>query len=350
MRLSGKRGDQVSLHFSEEINRETRELDPFTNRSARATDTLIFAGEGVEEFEPRFTYHGFRYVEVAGWDGPVLPGYFTACTLHCDFKKVGDFQCDDPSVNRLLSNILWGVRSNAVSYPTDCPMRDERTPCQHDVVVYFDIASQMFDAGLYFRRFAENTLAERGDCGWTGAQLTIAWFLYNWFGDKRYIEQCFNTLKTYVHNCEQDYPEICDKYFGDWCAPKDNADGGYECAFSYVAPTCTALMYYQTWEYCQLAEAMGEEAEVAWAKARMAWCRLLTKSISIMPKKDGMTKENRPLLCCRCTLVWCRRKSMTKLCRPWWTVLPVRAVTWIPAFMVPSIWRWLWLPKVIWMW
>ncbi len=268
MRLSGKAGDEVSLHFSEEINRETRELDPFTNRTAKATDTVIFSGKGVDEFEPRFTYHGFRYVEVTGWEGPVLPGYFTACTLHCDMPQTGDFTCDDPSINQLFNNILWGVRGNAVSYPTDCPMRDERTPCQHDVVVYFDLASHFYDAGMYFRRFAHYTLLPKGNAGWEGAQVTIAWFLYNWFGDRSYLEECYDTLRTYVHNCEADYPELCGSGFGDWCAPKENADGGYLCAFSYVAPTCTALMYYQTDLFGKIAKALGHDEELAWVEAR----------------------------------------------------------------------------------
>lgn len=309
LRLKGKSGEKVILRFSEEINRDTGELDPFTNRTARATDTYIFSGEGIEEYEPHFTYHGFRYVEVSGWDGPVLPGYFTACTLHCDFRKVGEFTCDDPSINRLMSNILWGIRSNAVSYPTDCPMRDERTPCQHDVVVYFDIASQMFDAGLYFRQFAENTLVTEGNSGWGGAQITIAWFLYNWFGDKQYVERCYDTLKVFMHKCEEDFPEVCDRYFGDWCAPKENADGGYECAFSYVDATCTALMYYQAWEYAQLAEIMGDDREKQWAEARMkaiacsynqhfydevhGWYDEGEQTAAVLPLYFGMVPEER---------------------------------------------------------
>lgn len=270
LRLSGEAGQTVSMHFSEEIDRDTRELDPFTNRSARATDTYIFKGEGVEEYQPRFTYHGFRYVEVTGWDGDVLPGYFTACVMHCDFDVVGDFTCDDPSINRLYSNIRWGIRGNAVSYPTDCPMRDERTPCQHDVVVYFDLACRIFDGAQYWRNFGRFTQCTSGNAGWEGAELTIAWHQYTWYGDKRYLELVYPTLKEYTHHTERAFPDLCDRFFGDWCAPKDNADGGYECAFSYVAPTCTALMYYQTMLYGEICKVLGHTEELPWVEKRLA--------------------------------------------------------------------------------
>ena len=270
MKLSRPAGTVMSFHYSEEIDPDTRELDPFTNRSAKATDVYIFRGEGIEEYQPRFTYHGFRYVEITGLDTDPTPEAFMAQVLHTDMPFTGDFRCDDPLVNRLYSNIRWGMRGNAASYPTDCPMRDERTPCIMDVVSYCELASTVWDTSSYWKNFLLNNLATGGNPEWDGAQLALAWHLYTFYGDRRLLEQVYPTMKAYVESTISHWPEgVADRYFGDWCAPKDNADGGYECAFSYVKPTCTALMYYQTMELGWMAEALGDTEILPRLRERM---------------------------------------------------------------------------------
>ena len=271
LKLARPAGTVMSFRYSEEIDPVTRELDPYTNRSAKATDVYVFKGEGVEEYQPRFTYHGYRYVEIAGLEGDPTPEMFMAQVLHTDMPFVGDFRCDDPQVNQLYSNIRWGMRGNAASYPTDCPMRDERTPCIMDVVSYCEIASTVWDTSSYWKNFLLNSLGKGGDPCWDGAQLALAWHLYTFYGDRRLLEQVYPTMKAFIEHTMERWPEgISDRYFGDWCAPKDNADGGYECAFSYVKPTATALMYYQTMELSWMAQALGDTAVLPRLRERMA--------------------------------------------------------------------------------
>ena len=271
LRLARPAGTVMSLHYSEEIDPATRKLDPHTNRSAKATDVYVFRGDGVEEYQPRFTYHGYRYVEITGLEGDPAPEMFMAQVLHTDMPFVGEFRCDDPQVNQLYSNIRWGIRGNAASYPTDCPMRDERTPCIMDVVSYCEIASTVWDTSSYWKNFLLNSLAKGGDPCWDGAQLALAWHLYTFYGDRRLLEQVYPTMKAYIEHTMERWPEgISDRFFGDWCAPKENANGGYECAFSYVKPTATALMYYQTMELSWMAQALGDTAILPRLQERMA--------------------------------------------------------------------------------
>src|ERR1039458_3042264 len=95
-------------------------------RSAKVTDTYILKGKGTEVYEPRFTYHGFRYVELTGYPGKPGLSSIEGRVVHDDLESAGDFACSNPLLNRIYRNIRWGVRGNYRSIPTDCPQRDER--------------------------------------------------------------------------------------------------------------------------------------------------------------------------------------------------------------------------------
>ena len=95
-------------------------------RGAKVTDTYILKGKGTEVWEPRFTYHGFRYVEVQGFPGKPSLAALEGRVVHDDLKSAGEFTCSNPLLNQIYRNIFWGVRGNYRSIPTDCPQRDER--------------------------------------------------------------------------------------------------------------------------------------------------------------------------------------------------------------------------------
>jgi alpha-L-rhamnosidase len=130
-RGAGRAGDTVTLRTSEVL--QDGELYTRPLRDARSTDTYVFAGRaGGEEWAPRFTFHGFRYVEVEGWpgnlDADVADGAFAAQVLHTDLERTGWFASSDPLLDQLHENIVWGMRGNFVDVPTDCPQRDRRHP------------------------------------------------------------------------------------------------------------------------------------------------------------------------------------------------------------------------------
>ena len=149
LRVKGRRGDRVVLKFAEELS-DDGTLYMATLRNARCTDTYILKGRGTEIYEPRFTYHGFRYVQAEGLPEAPGPGTVTGRAVYSSLENTGGFFCGDPLLNRIHQNIVWTERSNLHSVPTDCPQRDERMGWLNDATVRIEEAVYNFDmTGLY---------------------------------------------------------------------------------------------------------------------------------------------------------------------------------------------------------
>ena len=125
LKVSGKAGTQVTLRHAETLNADGT-LYLANIRGARVTDIYTLKGKGTEIWEPRFTYHGFRYVEVTGFPGRPTLAAIAGRVVHDDLESAGDFTCSNPLLNRIYQNIVWGTKGNYRSLPTDCPQRDER--------------------------------------------------------------------------------------------------------------------------------------------------------------------------------------------------------------------------------
>ena len=145
LKVAGKAGTKVQLRFGE-VLKPNGELYTENLRTAEATDSYILRGKGTESYEPHFTFHGFRYVELTGYPGTptsdAIEGvvFYTAAPFTIQFKTANE------TVNQLWSNILWGQRGNFLSVPTDCPQRDERLGWMGDAEVFWRTAS--FNANL----------------------------------------------------------------------------------------------------------------------------------------------------------------------------------------------------------
>ncbi|MCP4414587.1 MAG: family 78 glycoside hydrolase catalytic domain, partial [Gammaproteobacteria bacterium] len=123
--VSGKKGNKVSLRFSETINADgSLFLDNI--RGAEVTDTYILKGGEKESWEPKFTYHGFRFVEMTGYPGVPTISSIKGKVIHDAVDIAGSFACSNPVINTVYKNAYWGIRGNYRSMPTDCPQRDER--------------------------------------------------------------------------------------------------------------------------------------------------------------------------------------------------------------------------------
>jgi alpha-L-rhamnosidase len=176
-------------------------------RRAAATDTYVCAGADVEVFEPRFTFHGFRYAEITGYPGRLAPGDVTARVLHSDTPWTGRFACSDPAVNQLHANIAWGQRGNFVAVPTDCPQRDERLGWLADAQVFAPTATRNADVSAFFARWMRDVVDGQNDDGafrdiapiivldregapaWGDAGVIIPWLLWRTYGDRRTLER-----------------------------------------------------------------------------------------------------------------------------------------------------------------
>jgi len=158
IRVQGSAGDSVVLRFAEVLDKEGNFYT--TNlRAAEATDVYVLKGEGVEVFEPRFTFHGFRFIEVVGFEPTVEE--LTGIVIHSDMTPTGTFTCSDPLINQLQSNIQWGQKDNFLDIPTDCPQRDERAGWTGDAQVFSMTAAFNFDVAAFYTKWLKDLAADQ---------------------------------------------------------------------------------------------------------------------------------------------------------------------------------------------
>lgn len=235
------RGRRVTLRHGEALD-DDGALYTANLRSAEATDVLIAAGTGEETFEPRFTFHGFRFVEVSGVE---QLGADDVCgvVLHSDTPWAGEFDCSEADVERLHRCIAWGQRGNFLSVPTDCPQRDERLGWLADAQVFLPTACLNADVAAFFGKWLQDVrdaqspagaftnvaprlagVADEGAPGWGDAGVLVPWHLYRVHGDARVLERNIDAMVAWVdfvhgHNPDLVWRARVGPHFADWVAP-----------------------------------------------------------------------------------------------------------------------------------
>ncbi len=256
MRVQGTRGTRIRLRFAEMLNEDGSVY--ITNlRSARAVDEYILSGEGEETFEPLMTFHGFRYVEVSGYPGTLLPEHVTACAVASDTPLAGNIETSDAMVNQLFSNIVWGQRGNFLSVPTDCPQRDERLGWTGDAQVFVrtatynmhsapffdkwmqDVRDAQFESGAIANVAPTGGWLQGGVAAWADAVVIVPWTIWRMYGDVRVLEQNYDAMCRHLEYTKRIATDwICPAAgFGDWLSiaadtPKDVLSTAY---FAYSA-------------------------------------------------------------------------------------------------------------------
>ncbi len=272
--VSGPRGQTISLRHAEVL--ENGELATRPLRHARATDTYTLRGEGMEEWEPRFTFHGFRYAEVDGWPGELKPGDIHAVVCHSDLERTGWFECSDELVNRLHENVVWSMRGNFLDIPTDCPQRDERLGWTGDIQVFSPTACYLFDSAGFLASWLADLAAEQSaDNGnvpffvpnilatttapaaaWGDAAVILPWVLYQRYGDVGILETQFDSMRAWVDLIAGIAGErrlwTSGKQFGDWLDPHAPPDKPGQ---ARTAPEIVATAYF-----ARSAELVGQAA------------------------------------------------------------------------------------------
>lgn len=229
VRAKGPKGTRIRIRTSELLGGDGR-IDPWSNYNARATDEFTLAGTGeTEEYVPRFTYHGFRYAEITGWPGRPSKDDITGWAVHADVKTASSFACSDATLMKLHNAAKWSMLSNFMSYPTDCCMRDERTPCLMDSQVYEDAACEFFDMRGYYAKWLDDIRGERGgNPDWTGDAATLPLRLWRHYGDREALARSIGDVMAYVDSLLKEHPGfVFEKGFGDWCAPNEGTWKSY---------------------------------------------------------------------------------------------------------------------------
>lgn len=238
--VRGPRGTSVTMRFAETLDKEGN-LYVANLRSARQTDTYILRGGGAEAYEPRFTYHGFRYVEMTGFPGTPDLNTILGCVVHDDVESTGSFSSSNALLNHIVRNARWGILGNYRSMPTDCPQRDERHGWLGDRAIESGGESFLFDVSKLYAKWLNDIRDAQLDNGslpdlapsywptyndnvtWAGTYLIVPQMLYGQFGDRRIIERHYPTMKKWL--------ALMDTYmadgimprdtYGDWCVPPE---------------------------------------------------------------------------------------------------------------------------------
>ncbi|BEI86635.1 hypothetical protein CcaverHIS002_0609220 [Cutaneotrichosporon cavernicola] len=152
----------VTIRHAEVL--EHGELGTRPLRVVKATDTVVLGGQ-TEGYEPTFTFHGFRYAEISGFPREVETSDFTAVVVHSDFERTAHFESSHKELNQLYSNVVWGLRGNFVSVPTDCPQRDERLGWTADLMAFAPTASMIYDVTGLVGEWLGDVASEQLDYG-----------------------------------------------------------------------------------------------------------------------------------------------------------------------------------------
>jgi alpha-L-rhamnosidase len=278
LKVHGPRGTRVQLRFAEVLNPDGT-LDTRNLVGARSTDEYILAGEGEEVWEPRFTYRGYRYVELTGHpDRPSLDTLVSQ-VLHSALPMTGEFACSNELLNQIQHNIVWAQRSNLHSVPTDCPQRDERLGWLGDAHVFAPTGCWNMDMASLFTKWLRDIRDSQGSDGhvpdvapaavvhgpaapgWGDAIAGVPWTLFQFYGDLRVIEENYAALRAWVEYMRAHAPHHLYECpharqvngYGDWIAPVE----------SPRAPIASAFYYYSTQLLARMARIIGREGYAA---------------------------------------------------------------------------------------
>lgn len=281
LHVQGPAGRVLRLRYAEVLNPDGS-LYTDNLRAARCTDFYILRGDpNGETWEPRFTFHGFRYVEVFGHEEPMRADAITGIVLHSATPRTGDFTCSDPLINQLQRNIDWGQRGNFLEVPTDCPQRNERLGWMGDAQVFIRTAAWNRDVAGFFNKWQRDIGDAQGLKGempavvphidgvpadggpaWADAAIICPWTIYLCYGDRALLERHFDSLSrfiTYLRQAAKDLIRVHPALgtwqgFGDWLAldGSGKVDGG-----TPKDLIGTAMFAYSTRLAAQMAQVLG---------------------------------------------------------------------------------------------
>jgi len=251
LRVQGEKGSTITLRYAEALNPDGS-LHTTNLRTARSTDHYTLKGGEEEIWEPRFTFHGFRYVELLGFPGTPSVETVTGIVVHSDMSPTGTFECSNALINQLQHNILWGQKGNFVDVPTDCPQRDERLGWTGDAQVFIRTAAFNMNVAGFFTKWTRDLedaqypngaypavapnppvlSIDDGGPAWADAGVICPWTIYQCYGDTRLLEEYYPSMQRFIkflHQTSRDEIRCYEEYegwhgFGDWLA-LDGSDG-----------------------------------------------------------------------------------------------------------------------------
>ncbi|HET7896536.1 MAG TPA: family 78 glycoside hydrolase catalytic domain, partial [Flavisolibacter sp.] len=253
-------------------------------RAAKAEDVYILKDNTEQTFEPHFTWHGFRYIKVEGYNAELNPENFTAVVLYSDMQPAGTFTSSNALINQLQHNIQWGQNGNFLDVPTDCPQRDERLGWTGDAQVFSRTATFNRNVNNFFAKWMKDVAADQssagsvpfvvpnvlgegasGSAGWADCSTIIPWNMYLVYGDKNILAAQYNSMKAWVDFMKN--KSVNDLWntgfhFGDWLFyhPEDDNDGRAAVTDKYLIAQC--FYAHSTQLLIDAAKVLGKNDDV----------------------------------------------------------------------------------------
>jgi alpha-L-rhamnosidase len=274
LRVQGPAGRQVRLRFAEMLNPDGT-IYTTNLRGAKATDYYILGGKGKEVYEPSFTFHGFRYVEVTGYPGAPKADAVTGVVVGSNNPRTGTFACSNPMVNQLQSNIEWGQRGNYLEVPTDCPQRDERLGWMGDAQIFARTATFNNDVAAFLTKWTQDVVDAQsapggfsdvsprigamsdGSPAWGDAGVIVPWTAYLAYGDRRLLERTYPAMQRWIEyvdtaNPDHIWTKRSNANYGDWLNVQDDTPREV---------LATAYFAYSTALMAKTARVLGRTAD-----------------------------------------------------------------------------------------
>ncbi len=293
LRIRGGRGSTVTLRHAEMLDAKG-ELYTENLRDALQTDRFTLRGDPEGElYEPRFTFHGFRYVELAGRLRPEDVLELCAVVLHTDLPETGAFTCSDARIERLQQNILWSQRGNFLDVPTDCPQRSERLGWTGDAQVFVKTAAFNMEVAPFFAKWLVDLADAQAEDGrvppvapvstssrlarmdggpaWADAMVICPWTIYRCYDDRRVLEERYPNMVAFLAELERRFPHgirsdpAIDPWggFGDWLAHDGRGLGDPRVGGTPPEVIGTAFFSYSARLLAEIARVLGRDADSA---------------------------------------------------------------------------------------
>jgi len=314
-------GQKIVLRFVERLNPDGT-IYTTNLRGARATDTYICKGKGTEVWQPRFTFHGFQYVEVTGFPGKPSLDTILGVELTSDTPVVGSFECSDKLANTLYRNICQTQRANFIDIPTDCPQRDERLGWMGDAQIYVRTATYNADVSAFFTKWlvdVEDAQLENGafsdvsprkvatgggTAAWGDAGVICPWTIYKVYGDTRTLAEHYDSMQKWIDYCKGTSQGLLRpaEGYGDWLSiqadtPKDVLATAYFARSTKLVAEVAAVLgkkddaqkYEQLFEDIRQAFNDAYVAEDGRIKGDTQTVYVLALAFDLLPKEKRET-------------------------------------------------------------
>ena len=272
LRVHAEAGTTIRARFAEMLNPDGT-IYTTNLRGAKATDYYTCRGDKEEVWEPSFTFHGFRYVELTGLKSKPDLNAVTGVVITSAAPETGTFTCSSPLVNQLQHNILWGQHGNYLEVPTDCPQRDERLGWMGDAQIFVRTACFNNDIAAFMTKWTQDVVDAQSPEGgfsdvtprmgdpadgapaWGDAGVIVPWTIYECYGDTRLIAERYPAMQKWIEYIHKANPGLiwrnrANNNFGDWL------NTGSDTPREVLS---TAYFAYSTRLLSRMAQAIGKE-------------------------------------------------------------------------------------------